>query len=92
MSLTQEQIARLCKLTSLTQSQDLSVDSVLDSFESLKSIDTINTPESSRSGNRTLILRQDIVSDGLLSDALLDCSKQKKAAHQIILGWIIAWE
>jgi len=36
--------------------------------------------------------RQDTVVDSDSSDALLACSSQKKAAHQIVLGGIIAGE
>ncbi len=90
MSLTQEQIARLGKLTSLHTGKDLSVDSVLDSFDSLARTDTSHVDSVTRSGNKTLKLREDTVVDSHIADDLLACSSQKKAAHQIVLGGIIA--
>ncbi len=90
MSLTQEQIARLGKLTSLRTGKDLSVESVLDSFDSLAQTDTSHIHEVTRSGKATMTLRADIARDSLISDELLACSPQKKAAHQIVLGGIIA--
>lgn len=46
----------------------------------------------SRSGQGSLILRDDIVMDSGLADELLSCSFQKKAAHQIILSGIMVGE
>lgn len=85
MSLTQEQIARLGKLTSLKINKDPSVDSVLDSFSTLSDTDTSTILSVSRSGNATLSPRPDIQQDSHMSGALLACSAQKKAAHQIVL-------
>jgi Asp-tRNA(Asn)/Glu-tRNA(Gln) amidotransferase C subunit len=90
MSLTQEQITRLGKLTSLRTGKDLSVDSVLDSFDSLSGTDTSHISEVSRSGNTTMMLREDIATNSGIADELLACSSQKKLAHQIVLGGIIA--
>ena len=92
MSLTQAQIAHLAKLTSLTPQSDLEISSVVDSFESLSSTDTSHVSHISRSGNSSLDLREDNVIDSGLSDQLLACSNQKKAAHQIILGGIMIGE
>ncbi len=92
MSLTQEQIYRLGKLTSLKTGQDLSVESVLDSFDSLAQTDTAHIHEVTRSGNSVMILRADLPLQSGLADDLLACSSQKKAAHQIVLGGIIAGE
>ena len=39
----------------------------------------------SRSGNPILTLREDVISSSNIADNLLNCSKQKKAAHQIVL-------
>lgn len=60
MSLTQEQIARLGKLTSLKTQSNLSVESVLDSFDSLIQIDTSVLRMPTRSGMCNLILREDV--------------------------------
>ena len=86
MSLTQEQIIRLGKLTSLTPNNTLSVDSVLDSFEALSQVDTSAIDRVSRSGSSVMVPREDVVVDSHMDDALLSCSPQKKAAHQIVLG------
>ncbi len=86
MSLTQAQIEHLGKLTALHPSPNLEISSVLDSFESLKKIDTTKTNMISRSGQRSLISRQDIVVDLGIADDLLACTHQKRAAHQIVLG------
>jgi len=92
MSLTQEQILHLSKLTSLAPRPDLSVDSVLDSFASLADTDTTRVSIPTRSWKNVLSLRQDAVKEDTIADALLDCSVQKKAAHQIVLGGIIPSE
>lgn len=90
MSLTQEQITRLGKLTSLKTGKDLSVESVLDSFDSLAKTDTSHIHEVTRSGKPTMTLRLDSAVGSGIADELLACSPQKKAAHQIVLGGIIA--
>lgn len=92
MSLTQEQIHRLGKLTALSSWSHLSVESVLDSFDSLGKTDTSMMEGVSRSGKQTMSLRSDDVLNSGIADSLLACSSQKKAAHQIVLWWIIAWE
>lgn len=50
MSLTQEQIARLGKLTSLKPQETLEISSVLDSFAALGKTDTSHITTVSRSG------------------------------------------
>lgn len=92
MSLTQEQIARLGKLTSLSPQAELEISSVLDSFAALSKTDTSHITTVSRSGKGSLSLREDIVVDSHLADDLLACSGQKKAAHQIVLGGIMVGE
>ena len=92
MSLTQAQIAHLAKLTSLHPGADLEISSVLDSFTSLAKTDTSHINVISRSGQDSLALREDMVVDAHISDELLACSMQKKAAHQIVLGGIMVGE
>jgi Asp-tRNA(Asn)/Glu-tRNA(Gln) amidotransferase C subunit len=92
MSLTQAQIHHLAKLTSLNPDENLEISSVLDSFDSLSITDTTRILAISRSWQDTLILREDIVHDAHIADALLACSMQKKAAHQIVLGGIMIGE
>lgn len=92
MSLIQAQIDHLGKLTALHPWANLEISSVLDSFESLGKTDTSRVTSLSRSGNDVLVLREDIVQDANISDELLSCSKQKKAAHQIVLGGIMIGE
>lgn len=92
MSLTQAQINHLAKLTSLNSSNELEISSVLDSFDSLSITDTTGVQHISRSGQPQLQLREDVVLDSGLSDQLLACSNQKKAAHQIVLGGIMIGE
>ena len=92
MSLTQAQIQHLGKLTALRPADTLEISSVLDSFDSLSITDTTMIHDVSRSGNSTLSLREDIPRDSGLSDYLLACSQQKKAAHQIVLGGIMVGE
>lgn len=92
MSLTQAQIEHLGKLTALHPSSNLEISSVLDSFESLGKIDTTKTNMISRSGQGSLVSRQDIVVDSGVADDLLACTHQKRAAHQIVLGWIMVGE
>ncbi len=92
MSLTQAQIAHLAKLTALQPQTNLEISSVLDSFDSLARTDTSHISSISRSGQGSLVLRDDVVIDAHIADALLGCSLQKKAAHQIILGGIMVGE
>ncbi len=74
MSLTQERIARLGKLTSLKPQAELEISSVLDSFAALGKTDTSHITTVSRSGKGSLSLREDIVVDAHLADDLLACS------------------
>jgi Asp-tRNA(Asn)/Glu-tRNA(Gln) amidotransferase C subunit len=92
MSLTQAQIQHLGKLTALHPAESLEISSVLESFDSLSITDTTMIHDVSRSGNSTLNLREDIPQNSGLCDDLLACSKQKKAAHQIVLGGIMVGE
>lgn len=92
MSLTQEQIKHLGKLTALHPSSNLEISSVLDSFDILAKIDTSKMNIVSRSWQGSLIPREDIVVDTHLWDSLLACTHQKRAAHQIVLWWIMVWE
>ena len=89
MSLTQAQIVHLAKLTSLRPGGDLEISSVLDSFDSLAKTDTSHVTTISRSGQSSLVLRDDRVVNANIADELLACSMQKKAAHQIVLGGIM---
>lgn len=92
MSLTQEQIKHLGKLTALHPSSNLEIWTVLDSFEVLAKIDTSKMGTVTRSWQGSLILRDDIVEDSHIADNLLSCTHQKRAAHQIVLWWIMVWE
>lgn len=92
MSLIQAQIEHLGKLTALHPWSNLEISSVLDSFESLAKTDTSKISNISRSGNDKLSLREDVVHNADIADNLLACSKQKKAAHQIVLGGIMIGE
>ncbi len=92
MSLTQAQIDHLGKLTALHPWSNLEISSVLDSFESLSKTDTSKISDISRSGNPILSLREDAIHDADIADNLLACSKQKKAAHQIVLWGIMIGE
>jgi Asp-tRNA(Asn)/Glu-tRNA(Gln) amidotransferase C subunit len=88
MSLTQAQIKHLSKLTALSSGTgNISMDSILDSFASLQSIDTSWVKIVSRSGNPHLLLRQDLAKewDRDFADSLLHTSSQKVVAHQIAL-------
>lgn len=92
MSLTQDQITHLAKLTSLKW-DSLDISSVIDSFERLGEIDTKTVGIVWRSGRQKLGLREDTISDNEeLPDMLLACSGQKKAAHQIVLSGIMQGE
>jgi Asp-tRNA(Asn)/Glu-tRNA(Gln) amidotransferase C subunit len=93
MSLTQDQIIRLQKLTALKHTENIDISSVVDFFSLLNAVhtDTLQTP--SRSGQWTLLPRKDVVEEiSSLPDELLKCSNQKKAAHQIVLGGIMHGE
>lgn len=93
MSLTQEKIASLKKLTALNQGESLNIDGVLDSFQSLQSLEIPRESEISRSGNDLLQPRQDrVMSSTSSSEALLACSPQRVVAHQISLGSIMHGE
>ncbi len=92
MSLTQAQINHLAKLTALHPWANLEISSVLDSFESLSKTNTDMIHQISRSGQDSLMLRDDTVANSNLADALLACSSQKKAAHQIVLSGIMVGE
>lgn len=93
MSLTQEQITRLAKLTALNADSHIEIDSVLDSFDAVKNTDTSSVHAISRSGQPKLILREDSVhEDETIADKLLAESPQKIAAHQIVLAGIMHGE
>lgn len=93
MSLTQEKIASLKKLTALHQGENLSIDNVLDSFASLEALQIPPDSMVSRSGNSVLEPRRDsIESSSVSSDDLLSCSSQRVVAHQISLGSIMHGE
>jgi Asp-tRNA(Asn)/Glu-tRNA(Gln) amidotransferase C subunit len=92
MSLTQEQISHLAKLTGLKGS-NIGIENVIASFEVLSKADTKTVHTVRRSGNNTLLLRKDeVIASESLPNALLNCSGQKKAAHQIILSGIMYTE
>ncbi len=92
MSLTQDQITHLTKLTAL-KGGSVDISSVIDSFEALGNIDTRSIHSVGRSGKWSLDLRPDIViADLSIADRLLQCSNQKKAAHQIVLSGIMQGE
>ena len=92
MSLAQDQISHLAKLTALKWGS-LDISGVIDSFAFLGSVDTSSIREEERSGKGSLTPRPDIViCDEDLPDALLGCTSQKKAAHQIVLSGIMQWE
>lgn len=93
MTLSQEKIASLKKLTALTGGENLSISSVLDSFASLESVSVDLSAPISRSGQGTLIPRADIVYvSSTPSDDLLACSSQRVISHQISLGSIMHGE
>lgn len=93
MSLTQDKINRLKKLTALDPLSPPSIDSVLDSFSELQGVDTSAISETRRSGSQTLTFREDVVrSDEHLPDALLDQTKQRVVGHQIALASIMHGE
>lgn len=93
MSLTQDQIKRLQKLTAIAREGDLDISGVLDSFESLKNGELVLPSTSSRSGEGVLHPRPDTVHSSVASrDELLGCSPQRIAAHQITLSSIMIGE
>ena len=92
MSLTQDQITRLKKLTALEWQKNIEISSVLESFSALQELENIENTEIHRSGAGSLDLRKDQVKDSPLADALLACSPQKIAGHQIVLGGIMIGE
>ena len=93
MSLTQDKIIRLRKLTALSGNKEISIDSVLDSFDSLKDIEIRADIRTTRSGKGTLIPRPDRVQISTTNpDELLACTKQRVIGHQIALGSIMHGE
>ncbi len=93
MTLTQEQITRLSKLSALNVDSHAQIDAVLDSLHMLAATDTTGIEQDSRSGAKILSPRTDeIVEDEKIPDALLECSPQKVAAHQIVLSGIMHGE
>jgi Asp-tRNA(Asn)/Glu-tRNA(Gln) amidotransferase C subunit len=92
MSLTQEKIKSLKKLTALSSGESLSIDSVLGSFQSLEKLDIDPNMQISRSGQGSLIPREDRISSLHISDELLACSPQRVVAHQISLSSIMRGE
>lgn len=93
MSLTQEQITRLAKLTSLHADSGVEISTVLDSVEAVTSTDTDGVSVISRSGNSSMSLRPDEVKeDNNIPNQLLNCSPQKTLAHQIVLAGIMQGE
>lgn len=91
MSLTQDQIARLKKLTALNHEQSIEIDGIVAFFDQLQNIKTGSHTET-RSGQWSLIPRKDIVEEKHIDNELLACSNQKKLAHQIVLSWIMHGE
>ncbi len=61
MSLTQAKINHLAKLTALHPGANLEISSVLDSFDSLSQTNTSMIHQISRSGQGSLVLREDTV-------------------------------
>lgn len=93
MTLTQDQISRLSKLTALEEDASISIDSVLESFDTIASIAVDTNMPISRSGSDTLPFRPDIpTQEEGLADALLERSPQRIAAHQIVLSGIMQGE
>lgn len=93
MTLTQEQITRLSKLSALNVDSHAQIDTVLDSLHMLAATDTTGIEQDSRSGEKVLTPRADeIVEDEKIPDELLACSPQKVAAHQIVLSGIMHGE
>lgn len=93
MTLTQEQITRLAKLTALQENPEIGLDSVLASIDAIQNADTDAVTAVSRSGNASMNPRvDDIQEDENIPDELLKCSPQKVAAHQIVLAGIMQGE
>lgn len=93
MSLSQDQIARLAKLTALMPNKNIEIDAVLGSVETISATNTDTVNAVSRSGNDSLKPREDVImEDKNLPDALLNCSPQRIAAHQIVLAGIMQGE
>lgn len=93
MTVTQEQIARLAKLTALHADSDTKIDSVLASIDAIQNADVSLVNAVSRSGNDSMSPRADeIMENEKIPDELLACSPQKVAAHQIVLAGIMQGE
>jgi Asp-tRNA(Asn)/Glu-tRNA(Gln) amidotransferase C subunit len=93
MSLTQDQIKTLKKLTALSSEKEVNIDSVVESFDSITSVDTTHITSLTRSGAGTLMPRPDtVVSSSVSSDDLLTCSRQRVVGHQIALSSIMHGE
>ncbi|GAB0175303.1 MAG: hypothetical protein HHAS10_11820 [Candidatus Altimarinota bacterium] len=93
MSLTQDQIKTLKKLTALSSENTVIIDSVLESFDSIAQVDTSSITNVTRSGKGTLLPREDkVVPSIVTSDSLLDCSNQRVIGHQIALSSIMHGE
>ncbi len=93
MSLTQDKIIRLRKLTALSGEKEINIDSVLDSFDSLQNIKIEANTQTTRSGKGILLPRPDIVRASTTTpDELLACTGQRVIGHQIALGSIMHGE
>lgn len=93
MSLTQAQISHLAKLTALAPDTHVTIDSVLDSFDTIAQVDTSDITTIHRSWAQALSLRSDTVEENeMLPWELLHCSPQKVAAQQIVLAGIMHGE
>ena len=93
MTLTQDKISRLRKLTALALTKEVTIDSVLDSVSSLQGLEIPSHLTTTRSGQGTLLLRPDIVKGSEdLPDMLLHCSGQRVVGHQIALSSIMHGE
>lgn len=93
MALTQEQISRLWKLSALNADSNTEIDSVLASVEAISRSNTDGVNALSRSGNNVMTPREDAINENEnIPDALLSCSPQKVAAHQIVLAGIMQGE
>ncbi len=92
MSITQEQISRLQKLTALNNKKDINIDMVIESFDVLSKVETSSQESITRSGNDHLNLREDTVVASDFQGELLTCSPQRVAADQIILKGIMQGE
>ncbi|MBP6981772.1 hypothetical protein KBB25_03285 [Candidatus Gracilibacteria bacterium] len=93
MSLTQEKIKRLKKLTALESDKSIDIDSVVDSFDMLSKMNVDLTRESARSGKGSLITRKDEIHlSSTTPDELLSCTSQRVIGHQIALGSIMHGE